>query len=180
MNSKGKRRDCIYNQQWELNSKYKGWLTAFKADRKNPFCKCCDRMIDILNMGESALKSHMRSKRHKNNNTIGGDQAVTLSSFGFVSCGNGNSGEAGKVGTSQSQQQAVMTIPPPPQDDATQRSQTTLEGHVIKDNVLKAETLWTLKLITSHYSFNSSKDTFQLFSAMFLDSQIARQFACGE
>ena len=61
-------------------------------------------MIDILNMGESALKSHMRSKRHKNNSTIGGDQAVTLSSFGFVSCGNGNSGEAGKVGTSQSQQ----------------------------------------------------------------------------
>jgi len=41
-----------------------------------------------------------------------------------------------------------MTIPPPPQDDATQRSQTTLEGHVTKDNVLKAERLWTLKRIT--------------------------------
>ena len=68
-------------------------------------------MIDISNMGESALKSHMKSKRHKNNGTIGGEQAVTLSSFGFVSCGNGNSGEAGKAGTSQSQQQAVMTIP---------------------------------------------------------------------
>lgn len=62
-----------------------------------------------------------------------------------------------------------MTIPPPP-----------LEGHVTKDNVLKAETLWTLKLMTSLYSFNSSKDTSQLFSAMFPDSQIARQFACGE
>ena len=102
---------------------------------------------------------------------------MTLSSFGFVSYGNGNSGEAA---TSQSQQEAVMTIPPPPQDNATQRSQTTLEGHVTKDNVLKAETLWTLKLITSHYSFNSSKDTFQLFSAMFPDSQIVQQFACGE
>ena len=131
-------------------------------------------MIDISNMGESALKSHMRSKRHKINGTIGGEQAVTLSSFRFVSCGNGNSGEAGKARTSQSQQQAVMTIPPPPQDDATQRSQTTFEGHVTKDNVLKAETLWTLKLITSHYSFNSSKDTSQLFSAMFSGSQIAQ------
>ena len=49
---------------------------------------------------------------------------MTLSLFGFVSCGNGNSAEAG---TSQSQQRAVMT-PPPPQDDANQRSQTTLEG----------------------------------------------------
>ena len=148
MNSKGKRGDCIYNWQWELNSEYKGWLTAFKADRKKAFCKCGDRMINNSNMGESALKSHMRSKRHDNNGTIGGEQAVTLSLFSFVSCGNGNSGEAGKAGKSQSQQQAVMT-PPPPQDDATQRSQTSLEGHVTKDNVLKAETLWTLKLITN-------------------------------
>ena len=81
---------------------------------------------------------------------------------------------------SQSQQQAVMTIPPQPQDDATPRSEPSLDRHVTKDNVLKAETLWTMKLITSHYSFNSSKDTFQLFSAMFPDSQMARQFAFGE
>ena len=144
------------------------------------FCKCCDRMIDISNMGESALKSHMKSEKHKNNSRIGGGQPVTLSSFGFVSCGNGNSAEAGKAGTSQSQQQPAMIIPPPPQDTATPRSQPSLEGHVTKDNVLKAETLWTLKLITSHYSFNSSKDTSELFSAMFPDSQIASQFACRE
>ena len=73
-----------------------------------------------------------------------------------------------------------MTIPLLPQDDATPRSQPSLKGHVTKDNVLTAQTLGTLKLITSHYSFNSSKDTSQLFSAMFPDSQIARQFACGE
>ena len=180
MNSKGQRGNCIYNRQWELNSQYKGWVTAFKGDRKKALCKFCDRMIDISNMGESALKSHMKSEKHKNNSRIGGGQPVTLSSFGFVSCGNGNSAEAGKAGTSQSQQQPAMIIPPPPQDTATPRSQPSLEGHVTKDNVLKAETLWTLKLITSHYSFNSSKDTSQLFSAMFPDSQIARQFACGE
>ena len=146
MNSKGKRGDCIYNRQWELNSEYKGWLTAFKDDRKKAFCKCCDRLINISNMG---------SKRHKNNGTIGGEPAVTLSSFGFVSCGNGNSGEAGKAGKPQSQQQAVMTIPPPPQDDATQRSQTILEGHVTKDNVLDIETYHKslfIQLLQGHFS----------------------------
>ena len=66
MSSKGQRGNCIYNRQWELNSKYKGWLTAFKADRKKALCKCCDRMIDISNIRESALKSHMKSERHKN------------------------------------------------------------------------------------------------------------------
>ena len=60
--------------------------------------------------------------------------------------------EARKAGASQSQQQAVMTIPPLSQGDATPRSQPSLEGHVTKDNLLEAETLWTLKLIKSHYS----------------------------
>ena len=129
-------------------------------------------------MGESALKSHLKSERHKNNNRIGGEQPVTLSSFGFVLCENGNLAEAGKAGASQSQQQAVMTIPPPPRGDATPRSQPSSEGNVTKGNVLKAETHWILKLI--HYSFNSSKDTSRLFSAMFPDSQIAGQFASGE
>ena len=65
MNSKGQRGNCVYNRQWELNSKYEGWLTAFKADRKKALCKCCDRIIDISNMGESALKSHMKSENTK-------------------------------------------------------------------------------------------------------------------
>ena len=86
---KGQRGNCSYNQQWELNFKYKGWLTAFKADRKKALCKCCDWMIDISNMGESALKLHNYEKceRHKNNSRTGGEQAVTLSSSGFVTCG---------------------------------------------------------------------------------------------
>ena len=59
-------------------------------------------MIDVSNMGESALKSHMKSERQKNNSRIGGEQPVTLSSFGFVSCENGNLAEAGKAEASQS------------------------------------------------------------------------------
>ena len=90
-------------------------------------------------------------ERHKNNSRIGGEQPVTLSSFGFVSCGNVNSAEAGKAGTSQSQQQAVMTIPLPPQDDATPRSQPSLEGHVTRDNVLKAATV--CYVLGQHSSF---------------------------
>ena len=43
MNSKGQRGNCYYNQHWEHNSLYKGWVTAFKGDRKKALCKCCDR-----------------------------------------------------------------------------------------------------------------------------------------
>ena len=110
---------------------------------------------------------------------------MTLTSFGFVSCGNRDAAELGKPESSQSKQQPAVIIPPPPQDDKTlMRSQSSLQGHVTKDDVLNAEILWTLKLITSHYSFNSSKDTSQLFSAMFPDSEIAylslRQMLSGD
>ena len=81
----------------------------------------------------------MKSERHKNNSRIGGEQAVTLSSFSFVSCGNGIQ-LAGKAGTSQSQQQAVLTIPLPPHDNATPRSQPSLEGHVTSYNIVSSFT----------------------------------------
>ena len=51
-----------------------------------------------------------------------------------------------------------------------------MRGFLTKDDVLKAEILWTLKLVANHYSFNSSADMAKLFSAMFPDSEIAKQF----
>lgn len=46
--------------------------------------------------------------------------------------------------------------------------------------VTDAEILWTLKVVTSHYSYNSSSHTGDLFRKMFPDSNIAKAFSCGE
>ena len=67
MNSKGQKGRCIYNCKWELDSQYKGWVSAFKADKRKALCKSCDRLIDISSMGESALKSHMKGEKHRLN-----------------------------------------------------------------------------------------------------------------
>ena len=50
---------------------------------------------------------------------------------------------------------------------------------IISEEVLHAEVVWVIKVITSHYSFSSSKDICCLFSKMFPDSQIAQSFLCG-
>ena len=42
------------------------------------------------------------------------------------------------------------------------------------------EVLWALKVVKSHYSFCSCNDMQKLFSEMFPDSKIAKQFSCGE
>ena len=49
-----------------------------------------------------------------------------------------------------------------------------------KDDVLRAKILWALKLIRRHYSFSSSKDLCELLPTIFPDSEIAKQFQCGE
>jgi len=40
--------------------------------------------------------------------------------------------------------------------------------------------LWTMRVITSHYSYNSSTGSDQLFKKMFLGSQVAAIFSCGD
>ena len=55
-----------------------------------------------------------------------------------------------------------------------------MEKSVTCDETLKAEILWALKTIMSHYSYKSCEGTSKLFQVMFPDSRIASQFACGE
>lgn len=54
-----------------------------------------------------------------------------------------------------------------------------MEKSVIRDEKLKAEIVWALKAIMSHYSYKSCEGTSKLFQAMFPDNRIASQFSCG-
>ena len=51
------------------------------ADKGKALCQWCDRTIDVSSMGESALKLHSKSEKHKQNSRC--EQQVTLSSFGI-------------------------------------------------------------------------------------------------
>ena len=48
---------------------------------------------------------------------------------------------------------------------------------MLKDDVLHSEILWALKMVVPHYSFNSPKNTSELFTRMFPDSESQRRFA---
>ncbi len=55
----------------------------------------------------------------------------------------------------------------------------TLAKSVTKLEQLKAEVIWCLKVIDSHYSYNSSENVHRVFQLMFPDSNIAASFTCG-
>jgi hypothetical protein len=58
------------------------------------------------------------------------------------------------------------------------RSQSIV-GYTNNDQVTKAEILWCLKSIMSHYSMNSSCEIKDIFQLMFRDSNIARRMTVG-
>ena len=52
----------------------------------------------------------------------------------------------------------------------------TLKSFVLSSAVMAAEIKWTLKMVTSHFSFRSCLDINELFRCMFSDSHIAKLF----
>ena len=49
-----------------------------------------------------------------------------------------------------------------------------------KESVLKVEIIWALKILVNSYSFCSSAGKGELFSSMFPDSRITKQFPMGK
>ena len=79
-------------------------------------------------------------------------------------------------GTSQSSEHSPQNC----LSNTSSQSLSTLDQFVTKNDVLKAEVLWVLKVVTSHFSYKSCEGMNELFLKMFPDSNVAKQFACGE
>ena len=60
--SKGRKGQCLYNTKWERDPQYKDLVSALKAgNERKALCQWYNWIIDaVLDMGESALKSHSK------------------------------------------------------------------------------------------------------------------------
>ena len=64
--------------------------------------------------------------------------------------------------------------------EGTHRSETvTMSKFTLTQEQHKAELLWALKSVMSHFSYNSSQDIGDVFRAKYPDSKIAQQWSCG-
>ena len=59
-------------------------------------------------------------------------------------------------------------------------STANIASHVTTNEHWRAEVLWAMKVVSSHYSYVSCTDSDHLFQLMFPDSAIAKSFHCGE
>lgn len=129
-------------------------------------------------MGLSALKSHARGKGHINTaGQLNKERQMTDSMRGPASK---DAGEGSSCTTKKEPQAATESVSHG--NTASQDSSTETEGSSAffsSQAVFEAEIRWVIKMVKSHYSFNSSSDISVIFRQMFPDSAIAKQFSCG-
>ena len=126
-------------------------------------------------MGMGAFKSHMKSEQH--NQIVKYKQSpFTQSITDFFG---GTNKSAPTTNKSGEQVSSSVAIPEQTSNVGTVPVLSPSTSLIISEDVLHAEVLWVIKVITSHYSFSSCKDISCLFSKMFPASQIAQSFLCG-
>ena len=54
---------CKFQEAWLTNPQYSKWIGRGSSVNEAK-CKACKKSFDVQNMGEAALKSHMKSKKH--------------------------------------------------------------------------------------------------------------------
>ena len=121
-------------------------------------------MFDISDMGERALTSHMKGKKHcgwvptisrSQNSCFSESESIDLSS---PSEGSNNHLSAHSVSST---------------------SKSLLDSMMVSTSVAHAEICRALKTVLSKYS-KSSCDIGQLFKVMFPDSKLAESFSCAK
>lgn len=145
-----------FQTTWLHHDDYKQWIAPDTTSPHRAKCKLCCKTFDVTAMGESALKSHMKSAKHIAAVNI--TQGRVLDSYLTA------------VARETGQSATTAPLPSPSLNDACKTHEL----------VTDAEIIWTLKVVTSHMSYRMSSQAGELFQRMFPDSEVAKAFSCGE
>ncbi|GBN63051.1 hypothetical protein AVEN_29924-1 [Araneus ventricosus] len=115
-------------------------------------------------MGESAVKSHEKSRKHIDLQSTRRTSMNVVGSY-FNDKNNPESIHHPQHSPSLSVASSTSNI-------------VNIESHVVKNDVLDAEILWTLKTVKNHGSYKANGDIEKMFHR--IDSAIASKFSCGE
>ena len=180
-----------FNVAWKLDPLFKTWVTEDPVSKGNFRCSLCHVTLELSNMGRNALVKHSKSKKHQQNfETSKSASAAMLTSWTRVRTKPNSAGDQEvKDGSSVNDcdttsnrsiaRSADTTLPGPSHGGAVSERGSVFEAWGIRDDVLKAEALWTIHSVINHHSFNSNANTSALFEVMFPDSPMAKQFSCG-
>ena len=168
-------RKTYFNKLWLFDPHYKDWILEDDTSNTKAKCKkcCCD--IDLSNMGTCALDSHAKGFKHVNNCKSQTSLFTWLKKSGpsLTEIDTSTSDEVHISSTAATSSASTIV-----ELSTTTTPTNSLSKFLNKEDVMKAEIIWTLHIVTNHQSFISNAGASKLFRIMFPDSEIASKFSC--
>ena len=129
-------KKCHFHDSWKSELDFSSWLNVVADDVHRAYCRTCKKTFDVGNMGVAAVKSHRKASHMLKFQGLLDHPLrqleVSLSTHGVSSRSSDTSGST-----------------------LLSTSYTSLDTTVVTGDVIRAEVLWTLKVVMCHYSFNS-------------------------
>jgi len=181
-----------FNKNWltsgakDNNGDYlSDWCTDVKLDIYSANCRICNKHFSISNMGIGQIVSRAASVKHVSNvNNLKGQSRFHIEKHPTISVT-----QAGDIHTESSAPSTSSTDQASPAVSSTvfdvvlvgpeRRSGKIWIPISLDDKVKKIEILFSLKLSTSNYSFNSYGDISDICKVAFHDSDIAQHMKLG-
>ena len=155
------KKKCKFQDCWLGDEKYQKWIR--KRDDNTASCTYCWKEISINNMGEPALKSHLLSKKHIERSPSTNTSSLNIQSFL----------------TEASRESNEKASEDQKEEPKTQKNkQTTINQSFSTSATIATEIWWVLNLVCAKHFMNSLSNSGALFTAVFLDSEIAKRFQC--
>lgn len=194
-------KKTVFNKLWldaKLHPELANWLQEGRGGTSEAFCKLCSMTVQLSNMGRRALVSHASSVKHRK--IVDGmsvQKQPSLSSFSVKLLQDQPSTSKSGIPDVPEDQPGLITVKSTEviskqcnsgsaatdkvvfATEAKVQSHPTIASYVSGDDVMKAEILWAMKCVTSHFSMNSARDIKDIFQMMFPDSSIAKKITVG-
>ena len=166
---------CVFNQEWldeTINPQFSSRVKPLKYP-SGVLCCSCQRLFALINMGKRALESHMNSDKHKRNVSA---KVPSISSYFKKPTAPSKTSVPNSADTDTDTQASCATATKTNRIPVASQMPTP---YVCKDDVLKAEILWALKVIESHFPYNLSRNIVDLLKMMLPDSKIVEKLCLG-
>ena len=158
-----------FNIDWLNRGECKDWLLPEDLDPTEARCKIYRKTFSLSKMGEKAVTGHAEGKKQASSLKL--SQGIGhVSDFYEKTEVQTEKAAPGEVRESSSKLTCSRSI---------EQTSTQLTKLVLRKEQHKAEILWALKSVMSHFSLNSAQDIMEIFKAMFPDSNIVQGMRCG-
>ena len=160
--SKQEKYKSNFQDLWLQNETFKTWLQRKRNDSYKARCKVCANDISIELHGITVLFSHADGNKPKE--SLPKDTPISFF----------------KRTEPSSSTSTLLNNDAGDSSEASSSKQTTTSICTNKKLVTSAEIIWALDVVMSKCLFNSSSNKSDLFTTMFPNSRIGKNFSCGK